>query len=81
MRQGIALGLMLLALLLSCRGRAETILFLADLHLTADESALNEVLNAVQGAADGADAPDRFRGEGLAAQPGYQRQDARSRRA
>ena len=56
MRQGIALGLMLLALLLSCRGRAETILFLGDLHLTADESALNEVLNAVQRAADGADA-------------------------
>ena len=56
MRQGIALGLMLLALLLSCRGRAETILFLGDLHLTADESAMNEVLNAVQSAADGADA-------------------------
>ncbi len=56
MRQGIALGLMMLFLLLCRQSRAETILFLGDLHLTAEESALNEVLNAVQKAADGADA-------------------------
>ena len=56
MRQGIALGLLLVLLLLCRHGRAETFLFLGDLHLTAEAGALQEVLDAVRQAADGADA-------------------------
>ena len=56
MKQGIFLGLMTLLLLLCRPGRAETLLFLGDLHLTAQDGALSEVLDAVCRAAREADA-------------------------
>ena len=56
MKQGIFLGLMTLLLLMCRPGRAETLLFLGDLHLTAQDGALSEVLDAVCRAAREADA-------------------------
>ena len=56
MKQGIFLGLLTLLLLICRPGRAETLLFLGDLHLTAQAGALSEVLDAVCRAAREADA-------------------------
>ena len=56
MKQGIFLGLLTLLLLMCRPGRAETLLFLGDLHLTAQDGALSEVLDAICRAAGEADA-------------------------
>ena len=57
MKQGIALGILLLLLVLWCRhGRAETFLVMSDLHLRAESGTLEEVLSAVRNAAKEADA-------------------------